>query len=482
MNKIILTFGQILWITYLFAQKHDFNWVFGDNTGGSLYHRMQIDFNIIPARTVKANLGLNFENHTGSMSDSTGNLLFYTNGARIFDKSHHLMENGDTINPNQFWASDAQFGAVNVVGPFALPYPGHPNQYILFHTVIKLDPDSSYYRLAYLYRTDIDMNANNGLGKVLAKNQIILDGDLGWPAACKHGNGRDWWITCFDLSDAEQITFLLSPQGLSGPFKQQIGPDFSIFSPEMGNCSLFSPDGKKYLRHDGHNGPRIMDFDRCSGLFSNMKIIAYPPNIWSWAASFSPNSRFLYLAKPTVVWKVDLKFANPAISFDTLSRYNGKLCPSSIYDVRNHQLQLAPDNKIYISTFNTSGCMNRIEQPNLPDRACDMAWGGFEKPYFDDGGLPFFPNYRLGENENSPCDTLNFQTPNDGFVKTIDSLNGKSSLILSTKDDYEIFSLPYTPSSSDSNAENEQRDLIRDRFNRRKIAQPTPQSNTEKHE
>jgi hypothetical protein len=29
-----------------------------------------------------------------------------------------------------------------------------------------------------------------------------------------------------------------------------------------------------------------------------------------------------------------------------------------------------------------------------------------------------FPNYRLGEWEDSPCDTLNGQKPGDGFVKS----------------------------------------------------------------
>jgi hypothetical protein len=62
--------------------------------------------------------------------------------------------------------------------------------------------------------------------------------------------------------------------------------------------------------------------------------------------------------------------------------------------------------------------MSRIEQPLLPGLAANMAFGAFDLSRYNDLTTYTFPNYRLGENENSPCDTLNLQQPNDGFFKS----------------------------------------------------------------
>ena len=42
----------------------------------------------------------------------------------------------------------------------------------------------------------VDMSANNGHGRVISKNVPILrDTSLGMYAkACRHANGRDWWV------------------------------------------------------------------------------------------------------------------------------------------------------------------------------------------------------------------------------------------------------------------------------------------------
>jgi hypothetical protein len=385
------------------AQKHDYNWVFGTRNpplatpgwGGAV-----IDFNITPPNIKVENRTLNFSIFSAACSDSTGKLLFYSNGIAIHNYLGELMENGDTINPGEFWATNEEFGHISF-GGFALPFPGHPNQYYWFYNNFYYNDSLLDSRASPFHYAVIDMNANNGKGKVLLKNQVLLSEDPGLPAACKHGNGRDWWITNYESNIASQVTYLLSPAGLSPAMVQPIGPSF--LDNENISKSVFSPDGRTYIRHDGSNGPRIMDFDRCTGQFSNLRWLPYPEEVFSWSASFSPDSRFLYLTKPTVVWWLDLEATQLSASFDTLARYNGGSCLNS---TRIWMTQEAPEGKIYATNNSADKCMGILEQPSLPGLAADMNYGGFELPRWNDLSTFTFPNYRLGISAGSPCDTL----------------------------------------------------------------------------
>lgn len=417
---LLLLVNLLFYSGHVAAQNHDYNWPLGYDNGGPItseFGGMTILFNQIPTQVQKQNRILNFSTFCGACSDSSGSLLFYTNGIAIHNFMNELMENGDTLNPGDVWAGSVQSGYPNEQGGFALPFPGHPNLYYFFYTGFFYDPIEQDAKATPFYYALIDMSANNGEGKVLEKNQILMEGKLGWPAACKHGNGRDWWITNHQLSSPEQYTYLLCPQGLLGPFIQSIGPSFP--EEEYGSKSVFSPDGRLFVRHDGNNGPRIMDFDRCTGLFSDLYVLSYPPEIFSWSASFSNDSRFLFLTKPSVIWQIDLQAQDWALSFDTIARYQGLFCPFSPWEAKIWTTQEGPDGKIYAScATGGSRCMNRIEQPLLPGLAADAAFGSFDLPRWNDLTMCHFPNYRLGENEGSPCDTLNLQQPGDGFTKS----------------------------------------------------------------
>lgn len=65
------------------------------------------------------------------------------------------------------------------------------------------------------------MNLNGGLGSVISKNYILINDSMnvGKIAACKHGNGRDWWIVIHRVNTNRFFKFLLTPYGFTGPFK-----------------------------------------------------------------------------------------------------------------------------------------------------------------------------------------------------------------------------------------------------------------------
>ena len=411
--------GMLTWSS-LSAQKHDYNWVTGyEYDAADPFGNMRIDFNYQPPKVFKENLKMNFQSCGGACSDSLGNLLFYTNGIRIFNKNHQLMENGDTINPGQVWYSTHLYGYVSSYPVAGLPVAKSSNIYYLFYSDIQIGGTVTITYTKHLYYSIIDMTANNGLGKVLAKNQTLLEGEIMWPAFVKHANGRDWWIMGMKRADTKHYLFLLSPTGISGPYMQDIGPPFD--ETEYGGESLFSEGGELFLRHDSKTALRLYDFDRCSGQLSNLRIVPFQGDAYqhSFYAAFSPNSRFLYVSRPGSVWLLDLQAPDLSASYDTVANWELNYYPNYPWATGYSLNQLGPDGKVYWSNYGASQAMNILHRPDLPGDAADCEEAALLLPRWSDLGLNQFPNYRLGEWEGSPCDTLNAQKPGDGFTATL---------------------------------------------------------------
>ena len=118
----------------LCAQNHDYHWFTGYSGGtqspaGDEFGNIEFNFNKLNKPETKEifNTNMNFYVTNSSISDSTGNLVCYTNGVKIFDKNHHLAENGSNL-VEPFNADDYSYPQ----GALLLPKPGMNNQYIQF--------------------------------------------------------------------------------------------------------------------------------------------------------------------------------------------------------------------------------------------------------------------------------------------------------------------------------------------------------------
>src|SRR4030095_14737495 len=107
------------------------------------------------------------------ISDSIGNLLFYTDGITVRNSNHAIMPNGTGLTGN----STSTHSAI------ILPMPGSPGMYYIFTT---------FYDFSY---SIVDMSLNNGLGDVTVKNHIIM-ANVNTEKQCvtRHANGVDIWI------------------------------------------------------------------------------------------------------------------------------------------------------------------------------------------------------------------------------------------------------------------------------------------------
>lgn len=410
--KWAFTIAVVCFTVIAKAQLYDAQWALGDSES-------VVDFRL--PDTVKTYAIPAFQHFfltNASICDSAGNLLFYTNGISICGINGPIL-NGDNISPCAFTTSWACCGLDIPQAALFIPKPGSDRYYYLFHFS---DDDSVTGRPATLYYSEIDREANNGQGGVLAKNQAILTHKVlhdGGMTACKHANGRDYWLVIGESTSNTYYKFLITSGGVNGAITQSIGP--VIPATDDVAYSKFSLDGSKYAT-GFYTGPTIvMDFDRCSGEFSDLDTIynnasndpiSYPIE-GAGSVEFSPNGRFLYIDQPYVLNQFDLQANNIQ---DSVVVY----VADSTDPYRTHMFQLAPNGKIYGSTWNGGlYAYHVINHPDLKGDSCGFVYGGQRVLTDNSYNVPNLINYRLGPLIGSGCDTL--QT-GIGIVNTADKL------------------------------------------------------------
>jgi hypothetical protein len=434
MKKWLLLFVFSFAALIVNAQFTDRYWCFGDSAG--------IDFSNLNNPSA-AHSVLRARGTCASICDSAGNLLFYSgspdvnlwlntfshNEGYVLNRNHLLMQNGDSI-VSQLWYQEMTI----------VPNPGNSNQFYIFSSGVVAPPGGFYYSI-------VDLSYNGGLGKIIQKNvQLqtypINDG----LAAVKNGNGRDWWITMKPTSNSAPLdefnTYLISPSGISNPIIQHIGSQIRY----GGFIRLkFTKDGNKLYSVHADNLIESYDFDRCSGLISNANTIhvsnSSGPYKTYWSEALSPDGSKLYVCSiyqgsnqdTSYILQYDLNASNILSSVDTLNT----LVQPPVWGL----LQPGPDGKIYISCFNAiNDCatdylycdtthnmyidnISVINSPNNLGVACNFQPFSFNlgghRTYY---GLPNNPNYELGPDSGSVCDTLSvglqglYPRPSELFV------------------------------------------------------------------
>ena len=329
------------------------------------------------------------------------------------------MENGDSLNygTNTFSGQYNNGYYNSIQGALILPIPESKDLYHIFHIPVQTVVESgSYYQIgAYLYYSTVDMSKNGGLGKVIRKNQIIVNDSIGSSniTACRHANGRDWWILVKESFHHRFYRVLLTPDGLT--VKTPV--DFGGNRMDVAGQSHFAPDGKSFIQ-GGLEGWAMQspfhlhkyDFDRCTGMLSNYwHEQDNEPYLYTGCA-ISPNSRYLYYSsQANKVYQLDLQAVNimdsriQVAEIDT--NYNDP--PAGIFGGAGFSaMQLGPDDKIYINAPNVR-CLHVIDQPDSAGIACNVIRQGLSLPSINSiFCIPNFPYFRLGAEPGTICDSL----------------------------------------------------------------------------
>jgi hypothetical protein len=388
-------------------------WLLGyDNPSGppwgSPYGGTVINFSSGTADTSSELRNINFSSSIANISDGNGILQFYTNGISIGNAQHDTMQNGSGINPGWYVNNNALFGSDIPQSCLIIPYPDNDSLYYLFHSTI--DTLIGQYPVALrLYYSLINMNQNNGLGAVISKNNIIISDTLnpGKITACKHANGRDFWLICHKGFSKIFYKLLITPYGVYGPYTQQIG----MFRQPDGGQVCFSPDGSRfayYNSYEGDQGAQLFNFNRCTGMLSHPYYLSIQDSSYgSNGVAFSPNSELLYISALWKVYQFDCTAPDINATKYLVAEWDSFYSPPGFpFATTFNNAQLAPDGKIYISSSNSSLFLHVINQPNNLGVVCDMVQHGCQLPTYNGFGIPNHPNYFLGKIPGSPCDTI----------------------------------------------------------------------------
>lgn len=398
--------------TSLYAQeKRDNMWYFGD--------RCALDFNsgVFPPTPVIGSL-MNFQDEgSASISDARGNLLFYTDGQNIWGKNHVKMPNANAdITAWPFFEWDSLLAGDQSITQSAviIPFIGDTNRFYVFSTdgITSFNPFISPLG-AYdgLHYSIVDKNLNGGFGDIDTAfihaqgyggcKIPLIDSTAEKIAIARHANGVDFWIITMRQFEYNYYAFHVSCSGID---------TIPVISPALGPIPLdnlrgvgylvASKDGKALVNVSHPSYVSLLDFDNETGVVSNYrKLTSHTRNYYG--AAFSPNDSIIYVTDfdSTYIRRYQRFSSTPAATETFIST-------SGSSGIRGGALMLGPDNRIYVTRYNSTSLSvihdpNNFSNPNYVSNAVPL--GGVKRSY---SGLPSYyipSNPKYARTDTSIC-------------------------------------------------------------------------------
>jgi gliding motility-associated-like protein len=362
--------------------QHEANvWYFGRFLG--------LDFNSgVP---VPLNDGaLNTTEGVATISNSNGNLLFYTDGTRVWNRLHQVMPNGTGLFGN---VSSTQSAVI-------VPKINDPSRFYVFTVDAVSGPKGLCYSI-------VNMNLDNGNGDVEVKNISLQSNVVEKITAVKHCNNRDIWIVAHGSSNDIYYSFLVTSAGIatapiishSGTILTGVTPPSVFDSSSLGYLKA-SPDGKRIAAAHWTMNADVSNFNNATGAVSNTISLFQPgdPHYLVYGIEFSPDSKLVYTTafytdpinaqKKNVLFQYDVSLSTPALVISSKQLISQSSDPIQVYAA----LQIGPDNKMYMAKniYKHIACINN---PNVYGSGCNFVtnaiqWtGNTQESSF---GLPTF--------------------------------------------------------------------------------------------
>jgi len=201
------------------AQKEDYVWVMGWDgvSGGEIKNGFSIDFNKTGASFEPRVIGYNFDSYSASICDEDGRLLFYTNGCAVLDSTGNVIENGDSLNYNE-WFKERWLGDCRRLG-----YPGVQDVMILpinNSTFAILNKVRIYNGFAAKDSVTLHLNTVSAAGDlhVSLKDSVVYQlGNLavGYLTACHDADQEGVYVLQPVVEDSIIVRYYVDDNGLS---------------------------------------------------------------------------------------------------------------------------------------------------------------------------------------------------------------------------------------------------------------------------
>ena len=347
--KLRLLIGALTLSSFLCAQQPQRNiWYFGDKAG--------IDFTSGTAVALTDGQMQSFEG-SSTICDSTGNLLFYTNGGPfvnqdfeggVWNKEHELMPNG-SLNTMNSCNSAAQAALI-------VPNPKNQYKYYIFTTDCQENNMAGGLRF-----NEVDMTLDEGLGDVTVSDSLILPKVTESLAGIMHSNNKDYWLVVADYTTDSFHSLLITKDGINDSIITPAGFNFNQSAGQL--CP--NRAGTK-IGFASTNDTHMLDFDPSSGLISNILDMGPP----SFGCAFSENDQVFYTSYVSVQ-------ATDIRQYDMTATD----IPGSRIDIPSTSwlgnMLLGEDGKIYIAKKDQQS-IPVINDPNIIGLGCNYEQQGFD--------------------------------------------------------------------------------------------------------
>ncbi len=350
-----------------------------------------------------------FNGTEATICDSQGNFLMSSNGVWIANANNDTMLNGTGLNPGSnvnSWPN----GLLNEYANIFLTYPNDSNKFILFHHTDSFDGFS--YSAYDLYYTIIDKTLDSGRGAVISKNNIAFSDTLNWGiAACRHANGRDWWIVMSKHNTSVYYIVLCGPNGITSINTQTLNWPYAWYNSSQ---LCFNQLGNKFMNctYDSTSHKSFMllaDFNRCTGQFSNEHTVQLTKSNYVFGISFSPSGKFAYGCSSQNIFQVNAT----TLQVDTVATYDGFSYPLPGAATTFWNMYLAANGKIYITSGNGVQHLHEMNYPDSAGLGCDVQQHSIFLNIWNFRALPNHPNYYLGCDTSLGCPCYAYSSINE---------------------------------------------------------------------
>jgi hypothetical protein len=333
-----------------FYTRQNMVWTFGEYVG--------LNFN--SGTPVPFSTSLNTLESCASVCNSSGNLLFYTDGKKVHNRFGALMPHG---------ASIVSYGTSSTIqGAIITPFIGDTNKYYIFSLQNFEDAtDTMRARLSY---SVVDMTLNGGMGDVVeASAGTFLYGRLTEGMVAITGNNNNIWLVTHRTDTTVFVVFNISSTGVS-PTPTLYAPGTQFACQQA--ITLKASHDRRKLAYSGFqcmNKVTLFDFDAGTGAITNPQPIMTLGATYNYSFEFSPDNSKLYInamhGGPSPI--------NSIKQYDLTVPTSAAMLASEINLTEGTfgTMRLAPDGKIYFLNYNTNtiGCINA---PNNTGTASDL--------------------------------------------------------------------------------------------------------------
>jgi len=308
-------------------------WYFGNKAG--------IDFNPVfntpssPAKALDDSI-MDAPEGCATVSDRNGKLIFYTDGDKVFDKTHTQIDAGIGGDPTASQSS------------IIVPVPGDETLYYIFTT--QAISGTSLYELRYSL---FDLKLNSGNGALIQKNILLF------AKSTERVTATPQWLIAHEYGNNTFRSYSITPQGIGEPVYSETGSDHTFNVQQQGEGYMKMGPNNNLAVALSTPGTRnlieLFELDNNSGRLDNYrKIDLKESNGQVYGVEFSPGGNKVFATvkgspSPSVLFEYFLDSLNQPY-FKQRIQQNGEF----------GALQLGPDGQIYMA-INGSSTLGTIQ-------------------------------------------------------------------------------------------------------------------------